>query len=203
MPVTILWALENLKVDDSWTKTEVLNIHVRFYFVSSNLCWNDCVAYWGELKGNRSYRDLWRNFTPSSGSENFKGLRVLMWNLLKSLLKHTFSSNWSIRSWWFRRRQHSTWKLACNVSSANDWLILGTNLSSRQWLQKDTKKVDSGHFCRVRCTVFTIILIWPIPVTTRCMSANNGFLSRNPIWPSLSIPVPRKVLRDSSAHIIQ
>jgi len=31
MPMTILWALENLKADDSWTKKEVLNIHVTFF----------------------------------------------------------------------------------------------------------------------------------------------------------------------------
>jgi len=30
MPMTILWALENLNSDDSWTKKETLNIHVRF-----------------------------------------------------------------------------------------------------------------------------------------------------------------------------
>ena len=30
MPMTILWALENLNSDDPWTKKETLNIHVRF-----------------------------------------------------------------------------------------------------------------------------------------------------------------------------
>lgn len=29
MPLTILWALENLNSDDAWTKKETLNIHVR------------------------------------------------------------------------------------------------------------------------------------------------------------------------------
>ena len=32
MPMTILWGLENLNVDDSWTKKETLNIHVRIPF---------------------------------------------------------------------------------------------------------------------------------------------------------------------------
>ena len=52
MPMTILWALENLNADDSWTKKETLNIHVRLPdLIVPDLLIERVLAYWSAWKG--------------------------------------------------------------------------------------------------------------------------------------------------------